>query len=73
MIKWALRAINKAERDWNYDASYMRDIIDASPRDTWLFSCVTALGQFRRYAPGLGSHCGGHVSQTQAQGGFQRA
>jgi hypothetical protein len=29
MIKWALRrAIDKFERDWNYDASYMRDMID---------------------------------------------
>src|SRR5262244_3674357 len=45
MIKWALRkAIDKFERDWNYDASYMRDIIDASPRAAWLFSRVTALG-----------------------------
>jgi len=26
MIKWALReAIDKFERDWNYDAGYMRD------------------------------------------------
>jgi hypothetical protein len=33
MIKWALRrAIDKFERDWNYDAGYMREIIDASPR-----------------------------------------
>ena len=33
MVKWVLRrAIDKFERDWNYDASYMRDIIDASPR-----------------------------------------
>jgi hypothetical protein len=52
MIKWALRrAIDKFERDWNYDASYMRDVIDASPRAAWLFSRVTALGQFRRDLP----------------------
>ena len=49
MIKWALhKAIDKFERHWNYDASYMRDMIDASPRAAWLFSRVTALGQFRR-------------------------
>ena len=49
MIKWALRrAIDKFERDWNYDASYMRDMIDASPRAAWLFARVAALGQFRR-------------------------
>src|SRR3954452_16554956 len=52
MIKWALhKVIGKFERDWNYDASYMRDIIDASPRAAWLFSRVTALGRFRRDIP----------------------
>jgi len=52
MIKWALhRAIDKFERDWNYDAGYMHDIIDASPRAAWLFSRVAALGQFRRDLP----------------------
>jgi hypothetical protein len=52
MIRWALhRAIDKFERNWNYDASYMHDMIDASPRAAWLFSRVTALGQFRRDLP----------------------
>jgi len=52
MIRWVLRkAINKFERDWNYDAGYMHDIIDASPRAAWLFSRVAALGQFRRDLP----------------------
>jgi hypothetical protein len=42
MIRWALRkAIDKFERDWDYDASYMRDMIDASPRAAWLFARVT--------------------------------
>lgn len=52
MIKWALRkAIGKFEREFNYDAGYMHDMIDASPRAAWLFSRVTALGQFRRDVP----------------------
>jgi hypothetical protein len=52
MIKWALRrAIGKFEREWNYDAAYMRELIDVSPRAAWLFSRVTALGQFRRDVP----------------------
>lgn len=52
MIKWALhKAIDKFERDWKYDGSYMRDIIDASPRAAWLFSCAAALGKFRRKVP----------------------
>ena len=53
MIKWALkRAIGKFEREWKYDASYMRELIDVSPRAAWLFSRVTALGKFRRDVPG---------------------
>jgi hypothetical protein len=52
MIKWALRRVtNKFERTWHYDASYMRDIIDASPRAAWLFSRAAALGRFRRDLP----------------------
>jgi hypothetical protein len=52
MIKWALRrAIGKFERDWNYDASYMHELIDASPRAAWLFSRAAALGRFRRDVP----------------------
>ena len=52
MIKWALRRwLDKFERDWNYDASYMRGMVDVSPRAAWLFSRVTALGRFRRDLP----------------------
>ena len=52
MIKWALRrAIDKFERDWKYDVSYMREMVDASPRAAWLFSRAAALGQFRRNVP----------------------
>ena len=52
MIRWALRkAIGKFEREWNYDAGYMRDIINASPRAAWLFSRATALGRFRQDIP----------------------
>ena len=52
MVKWLMRkAIGKFERDWDYDASYMHDLIDASPRAAWLFSRAAALGQFRRDLP----------------------
>ena len=52
MVRWAQRrAIGTFERTWLYDASYMRDIIDASPRAAWLFSRVTALGRFRQDLP----------------------
>jgi len=52
MIKWAMRkAIDRFERDWNYDAGYMREMLETSPRAAWLFSRVTALGRFRRDIP----------------------
>lgn len=52
MVRWALRkGISRFERAWYYDASYVRDVIDASPRALWLFSRAAALGQFRRDLP----------------------
>lgn len=52
MLRWALRtAIGRFERAWDYDASYMRDIIDASPRAAWLFARATSIGRFRRDVP----------------------
>jgi hypothetical protein len=52
MVRWALRRwIGKFELLFNYDASYLREIVDVSPRAAWLFSRVTALGQFRRDVP----------------------
>jgi len=52
MIRWAMRrAIDKFERVWNYDAGYMRDVIDVSPRAAWMFSRAAALGGFRRDIP----------------------
>jgi hypothetical protein len=52
MIKWALhKALRKFERQWGYDASYMHDMVDASPRAAWLFSRATRIGQFRRDLP----------------------
>ena len=52
MIRWIMRkAIGRFERQWNYDASYMRDLIDVSPRAAWLFSRAADLGRFRRDVP----------------------
>jgi hypothetical protein len=44
MIRWALRRpTDEFDRDGNYDASYKRDMIDASRRAARLFSRVTDL------------------------------
>ncbi len=33
MIRWMLRkGIDRFERTWDFDASYLRDIVEASPR-----------------------------------------
>ena len=67
MIKWALRkAIDRFERQWGYDASYMREMIDVSPRAAWLFSRVTALGQFRRDVP-IDAWCAAGITAVRGE------
>jgi hypothetical protein len=52
MLKWFLsRWITKFERTWNYDASYLRDVLDADPRAMMAFSRVTAFGQYHKDVP----------------------
>ena len=45
------RGIKSFERQWDYDASYVHEMIDASPRAAWLFSRVASLGKYRRDIP----------------------
>jgi hypothetical protein len=52
MIRWLLRRqIAAFERDWNYDAGYMQDVLDADPRAIWAFSKVMGFAQYRRDVP----------------------
>src|SRR5215468_837523 len=52
MIKWLLRRwIDKFERTWNYDASYLRDVLDADPRALMAFSKITGIGGYRKDVP----------------------
>lgn len=52
MMRWLLRrGIGVFERQWNYDASYLREIVEASPRAAWLFMRATRLGNWRRDVP----------------------
>lgn len=65
MFRWLLRkGIGKFERDWNYDASYMHDLIDASPRAGWLFSRAVAIGRFRRDVP-LDAWCAAGITAVR--------
>ncbi len=52
MVKWLMgRGIRAFEKTWNYDASYLREILAASPRAAWLFARATALGKYRQDLP----------------------
>jgi alkylhydroperoxidase family enzyme len=52
MLRWLMRHTLRAfERQWNYDASYLREMIDASPRAAWRFMSAARLGNYRRDVP----------------------
>ena len=52
MIRWFLRRwIDKFERTWNYDASYLRDVLDADPRALMAFSKVHGISNYRKDVP----------------------
>ena len=65
MFRWALRkGIDNFEREWNDDASYIRDVIDASPRAAGLVSRVTHLLAAAALVGGVGlaAPAAAHVS-----------
>lgn len=52
MLRYLLnRTITTFERRWNYDASYMRDLVELSPWAFIKFGLVTSLGQCREAPP----------------------
>jgi hypothetical protein len=52
MMRWLLRRVTESfERKWDYDASYLKEIIDISPRAAWLFSRAANIGSYRRDVP----------------------
>jgi hypothetical protein len=52
MLKWFLRRqIAGFERTWNYDASYIREIIDADPQAMLAFGKVRGLSRYRKDVP----------------------
>ena len=52
MLKWLMRrGIAAFERQWNYDASYVHDMIEADPRAAWMFQRATSLGKYRKDVP----------------------
>jgi len=52
MLKWLMhKGIAAFERKWQYDASYLHEIIDVSPRAAWVFSRAAAIGTYRKDVP----------------------
>ena len=52
MLKWLMRkALASFERKWNYDASYMHELIAADPMAAWKFSRAAAIGTYRKDVP----------------------
>ncbi|HEV2548499.1 MAG TPA: hypothetical protein VGU20_14255 [Stellaceae bacterium] len=52
MIKWLLRRrLAEFERSFNYDVSYTREILDASPRALLALGRIKALATYRRDVP----------------------
>jgi len=52
MFKWLMHKGTKAfERQWNYDASYVHELIDIDPRAAWMFQRATGLGKYRKDVP----------------------
>lgn len=52
MLKWLMnRGVTAFERQWNYDASYVHEIIDTSPKAAWMFSRAANIGKYRKDVP----------------------
>lgn len=52
MVKWLMRrGLAAFERQWNYDASYVHEIVEADPRAAWMYQRAVALGKYRKDVP----------------------
>ena len=52
MLRWLFRRVISAfERQWSYDAGYLRAIVDASPRAAWRFLSASRLKDYDRDVP----------------------
>jgi len=63
MIKWFLRRqIAAFERAWNYDASYLHEVLDADPRALMTFWKAAAVGRYRKDLPPAAHFAAGIVA-----------
>jgi len=67
MLKWFLRRqIAAFERTWNYDASYIREMIDVDPRAMMAFGKVQGLSRYRKSVP-LEAYCAAGLIAVMAE------
>jgi hypothetical protein len=52
MLKWLMqRGIAAFEKQWDYDASYLHEMTEVSPRAAWMFSRAAGIGKYRKDVP----------------------
>ena len=67
MLRWFLRRqIGAFQRTWNYDADYMREMIDADPRALLTFGKVQGLTKYRKDVP-LAAWCAAGIVAVMAE------
>jgi len=67
MIKWLIRRrLDAFEREYDYDLSYGRDILDASVRAALALSRVMSFSKYRQDAP-LNACCAAGIAGTVAE------
>src|SRR5690242_13806207 len=63
MIRWFFRQqIAAFERIWNYDASYVHELIDTDPRAFMALGKVMGLGRYRKDVPAAAFHAAGIIA-----------
>jgi len=67
MLRWFLRRqIAAFERNWSYDASYIREIIDVDPWAMMAFGKVQGLSRYRKDVP-LAAYCAAGLIAVMAE------
>jgi hypothetical protein len=67
MLKWLLRRqVAAFERAWNYDASYLRELIDADPSAMLAFGKLQAIARYRKGVPPA-AYCAAGIVAVMAE------
>src|SRR6476620_11839140 len=70
MLGWFLqRQIAKFERTWNYDASYLHEMIETDPQAMLAFGKLQAIGRYRKDVPPAALAAAGTVAVMSEDSG----